>query len=137
MRKLRIGDKVKIIAGKEKGKIGKVIGFVKDREYVLVEGVNLVTKFIKKGWLGEGKEGTKVKVEAPIHRSNVMVVCPHCEKPTRISITIEDKTHKYRTCKKCGKYIDKGVSKQEEKQKASESKTKKRKTTRKVKESKI
>ena len=106
MRKIRIHDTVQVMAGKARGQRGKVLAFVKDGDYVIVEGVNLVTKFIKKGMLGKGQPGQIVKKEAPIHISNVRVVCPICGEVTKIAIEIKDKNHKYRKCKKCGALID-------------------------------
>ena len=109
MRKLRIGDTVKVITGKDKGKTGKVMAIKGD--YIWVEGVNLVTKFIKPGVIKGMDKGGKIQVEGRIHRSNVMVVCPHCLSATRVGI-VHDEKGKWRVCKKCGKKIDvKGHSK--------------------------
>ncbi len=103
MRRLRVGDTVKVITGKDKGKTGKVIGIKGD--YIWVEGVNLVTKFIKPGVIKGMDKGGKIQIESRIHKSNVMVVCPHCLAATRVGIS-QDKKGKWRTCKRCGKKID-------------------------------
>ena len=136
MRRIRREDTVKVLRGKSKGQTGKVVGFVKNGAYVVVEGVNLVTKFIKKGWMGEGKAGGIVKVPAPIHASNVMVVCPHCGKTTRVRVKQEN-GKKWRVCAKCGKLIDKKpvVAKTQKTKKTTRSKVKT--TATKKKESKI
>ncbi len=95
--KLRTGDTVLVIAGNEKGKTGKIKRILYKKDRVIVEGLNIRKKHVK----GQGI----VEFEAPIHISNVMLVCPHCGKATRIGIKIED-GKKYRVCKKCGQIID-------------------------------
>ncbi len=109
MRKLRIGDKVKVIAGNSKGSEGKITSILKDNTYVIVEGVNKVKKHVRKGILGQNAAGTIVEIDSPIHVSNVMLVCPHCGKLTKVKIE-KDNNKKYRVCKKCGKIIDAKVS---------------------------
>ncbi len=108
MNKIRKGDLVRVIAGRSKGQQGKVIDITKNGR-VIVEGVNLVTKFVKKGWLGKGQAGQMMKKEASIHASNVVVICPECSKPTRVEIEVTKDGKKLRKCKKCGKYIDLAV----------------------------
>jgi len=135
MKKLQVNDTVIVITGKDKGKTGRILHIRGDKVYV--EGAKLVTRNIKKGMLGQGKAGTQVKVESAIHRSNVMLVCPECGKPTRVTIkTIDGK--KVRVCKKCGKQIKKvaKAEKQSEKQQGKEAKPKKKQKELK-KESKI
>jgi len=110
MKKLRINDIVKVIAGKQKGQQGKVLKIYNDG-YVVVEGIALQSKFIKKGMFGKGQPGQIIKKEGKIHISNVMVVCPKCEKPTRVQI-IEKDGKKFRQCKKCGALIDEIYAKQ-------------------------
>ncbi len=105
MRRLRIGDKVQVITGDDKGKIGVVKRLI-GNDRILVEGVNKMKKHIKKGVLGKNQKGGIFEIEAPIHISNVMLVCPHCGKPTRVEIAVID-GKKMRVCKKCGKPIDK------------------------------
>jgi len=126
MKRLRIGDNVKILVGKDKGRTGDIVAFVKNKEYVIVKGVNMVTKFIKKGMMGEGKEGGKIKVEAPLHISNVQLICPSCKKSVRVRI-IEKDGKRWRVCTKCGHLIDKDVGTSEKESK----KTKTKKTTKK------
>lgn len=95
--KIRKGDKVKVISGKNKGKESSVSGVQPKKEKVLVEGVNIVSRHLKKG---RRESGGIVKVIRPIHISNVMVVCPKCNKPARIGYKLVD-GKKYRFCKKC------------------------------------
>lgn len=98
------GDNVVVIAGKEKGKTGKVVEvFPKDNK-VLVDGLNIVTKHQKAR--RQDEKSAIVKKSAPIEASNVMVVCPVCGKATRVAHSeIEGK--KVRACKKCAASLDK------------------------------
>ncbi len=99
---IKKGDLVKIIKGKDKGKTGKVIKvFPKDNRLVL-DGLNLVKK-VKRA-RKQGEKGELVLVPRPINRANVMLICPHCNQPTRIGYVIEGEK-KYRVCKKCGAKI--------------------------------
>lgn len=98
------GDRVIVTAGKDKGKIGNVKKVVPSESKVYVEGANMVTKAQKPNAMA-GIQGGLIKIEAPLDSSNVMVVCPSCEKPTRIKhVVIEGK--KVRVCKKCGEQLD-------------------------------
>jgi len=103
MRRLKKGDRVIVITGDDKGKIGRIESI--SAEKVLVEGVNIVKKVIKKGMLGQNQTGTIVEVEAPFNISNAMLVCSSCNKPTRVGYATKD-GKKSRVCKKCGALID-------------------------------
>ena len=99
---LKVGDKVVVIAGSSKGKEGKITKTLRKENRVVVEGVNVVKKHKK----GNGQEsGGILEVEAPIHRSNVMLIDPKTKKRTRIGHTIE-KDKKVRVAKKSGEKID-------------------------------
>lgn len=99
---LKVGDKVVVIAGANKGKEGKITKTLAKENRVIVEGVNIVKKHKK----GNGQEsGGILEVEAPIHRSNVMLIDPKTKKRTRIGHTIE-KDKKVRVAKKSGEKID-------------------------------
>jgi len=100
--KLKKGDLVKVIAGKDKGKTGKIISFVPKKNRVIVEGVRIVKKHVK---ASQTTKGGIIEKEAPIDISNVMLVCPHCKKPTRISSKFLDDGTKVRVCKKCHETI--------------------------------
>ncbi len=98
-----LGTRKKDKNGNVKVKKGKVLSVNPQEESVVVEGVNFVTKHRKPR--GREDQGGIIKKEAPIHVSNVMVVCPKCGEPTRTgkkAITEGDKTIKVRVCKKCG-----------------------------------
>lgn len=101
---VKVGDRVILVAGKDKGKVGSVKKVLTDKSKVVVEGLNLVTKAVKANPMAN-VQGGLTKVEAPLASSNVMVYCNSCEKPTRIKYAVvEDK--KVRICKKCGEQID-------------------------------
>jgi large subunit ribosomal protein L24 len=96
--KIRKDDTVEIIAGKDKGKRGSVVRVLRDKDRVIVSGANLVKKAMKKRT--QQDRGGIVEIEAPLHISNVMIVCKKCG-PTRIGYKIEGETKK-RVCRKCG-----------------------------------
>ena len=98
------GDTVLIISGDDKGKKGKVLEVSPKEGKVIVEGLNMVTKAQKPQPMA-GIQGGLIKVEAPVDASNVMVICPACEKPTRIKHAVVD-GKKVRVCKKCGEQLD-------------------------------
>lgn len=104
--KIRKGDKVLVIAGKDKGTQGEVLQAAPRVKKVLVEGVNLIRKHIqaeqtKKG----GKVGQRIELPTFMNVSNVKLVCPNCKKAARVGYEVDDKG-KHRVCKKCGKRIE-------------------------------
>ena len=107
--KIRKGDKVKVIAGRDKGTVGEVIAVNAETNRVTVQGANLMKRHIPDRvhpQTGNQIPGGIVTSEAPIHVSNVMLVCPSCGKPVRTGKRINDEGKKVRVCKKCGKDID-------------------------------
>ncbi|MDR3333025.1 MAG: 50S ribosomal protein L24 [Synergistaceae bacterium] len=107
MAKMRIrkGDRVYIISGKDKGKEGKILRRDIARELIVVENVNMVTKSTRP--TQKNPRGGLIKMEAPINASKAMLVCPSCGKPTRVSRAFLDSGAKVRVCKKCGEIVDK------------------------------
>ena len=101
---VKTGDRVMVISGKDKGKVGNVKQTIPSEAKVLVEGANMVTKAQKPNPMA-GVQGGLIKMEAPLDSSNVMVVCPSCEKITRVKHEIKD-DKKVRICKKCGEKLD-------------------------------
>ncbi|AEJ18560.1 50S ribosomal protein L24 [Gracilinema caldarium] len=99
--KLKREDTVQIIAGKDKGKRGKILKILRDKDRVVVEGANIVKKAMKRK--SQQDRGGIVELEAPIHISNVMIVCKKCG-PTRIGYKLEGDA-KVRVCKKCGEAL--------------------------------
>ena len=100
--KIKKGDTVKVMAGKDNGKEGKVISVDKKNNKVLVEGVNMVTKHTKPS--AANQNGGIIQKEAPLYACKVMRVCPKCDKPTRAASKIVD-GKKVRICKQCGAEI--------------------------------
>ena len=96
---IKKGDTVVVLSGKEKGKQGKVLGTIPGSLKAVVEGVNLVTCHVKPR--RQGETGGIVKREAAIATCKLQVVCPKCNKGTRIAHKIED-GKKTRVCKHCG-----------------------------------
>ena len=94
---LKKDDKVIVIAGKDKGKVGKIIATDRKNNKVVVEGANMVTKHTK---ARGGMEGGKIQVEAPIHASNVMIYDPKENKRTRIGKELDKDGKKVRVTKK-------------------------------------
>jgi len=106
-KKLKKGDTVKVIAGKDRAgaKAGNIIDINREKGRVLVQGVNLVKKTYRKS--KENPNGGIKDIEAFFNISNVMLVCPKCKKETRVGFKIDEKGEKSRICKKCKASIDK------------------------------
>lgn len=100
---IKKGDKVKVLAGKDRGAEGIVIAAKPETQRVTVEKVNLIKKALRP--TQANPEGGIATMEAPIHVSNVKLICPSCKEATRVSIKRED-GKKVRVCKKCGADID-------------------------------
>lgn len=100
--KIKKGDQVKIVAGKDRGKQGKVLSVLPAKERIVVEGINIVKKHSRPK--KEGEKGQRVEKPAPLDISNVMLVCPKCGKETRVGYKME-KDNKYRVCKKCNETL--------------------------------
>lgn len=98
MMKIKKGDKVQIIYGKDKGRQGVVAKVYPKNNLVLIPGINIYKKHIKKN--EKMPQGGKVDLPRPIALSKVMLICPKCGKPTRVGFLIE-KGKKFRHCKKC------------------------------------
>ncbi len=99
--KLRKEDQVQVIAGKDKGKQGKIVKIDREKGRAIIHGVNMVKKAMKKR--KQGDRNGIIEIEAPINLSNVMIVCRKCG-PTRIGYKIED-DKKRRVCRKCGEAL--------------------------------
>jgi len=101
---IRKGDRVRVIAGKDKGKEGKVLRSVPEKQRVVVENVHMINKHTRPSQ--KNQQGGIIEMEGTIHVSNVMLVCPNCSQPTRVGRRREDGV-RTRVCKSCGKDIDK------------------------------
>jgi len=100
---LRKDDNVMVIAGKDKGKSGKIIKSIMSDEKVVVDKINIAKKHIKSKY--EGKKGEIIEKPMPIHASNVKLICPKCGKPTRIGLKRIESGKGIRICKKCKEEI--------------------------------
>ncbi len=97
--KLKAGDTVRVIAGKDKGVESKVARVLTDKNKVIVEGVATAKRHQRP--TGQTMQGGIIDKDMPIDASNVMIVCPECG-PTRIGARFDDDGRKYRVCRKCG-----------------------------------
>jgi large subunit ribosomal protein L24 len=100
---IKKNDKVIVLTGKEKGKIGNVLTVEKSADRVIVEKINLVKRHTKPN--AKNAQGGIVEKEAPIHISNLMIICNKCAEPTRVAKRILDDGSKVRVCKKCGEIL--------------------------------
>ncbi|MCD6133651.1 MAG: 50S ribosomal protein L24 [Deltaproteobacteria bacterium] len=100
--KFKKADEVEVIRGKYRGKRGKILSFVSKKDAVIVEGINIVKRHTRPS---STSKGGIIEKEAPIHISNIMLVCPHCSKRVRIGYKFLDDGKKVRYCKKCGETI--------------------------------
>lgn len=97
---IRKNDIVKIMAGKEKGKVGRVLKVDREKGRIFIEKVNMVKRHVKPG--KTHPQGGIVEKEAPLAYSNVLVMCDKCNKPTRIAMAIDGAGKRSRVCKRCG-----------------------------------
>ncbi|MBL7058127.1 50S ribosomal protein L24 [Patescibacteria group bacterium] len=111
--KIKSGDKIKVITGKDKGKTGKVLQLFSQKNRASVDGVNLLIKHIRPNKSGE--KGQRVEYPAPMNLSNMMLICPKCKKTTRVGYIVnkvvdkekeKNKEKKVRVCKKCKESIN-------------------------------
>ncbi len=100
---VKTGDTVVVLSGKERGKRGKIIAVSPKEGKVIIEGVNMVSKHVKPKKMGEA--GGIIKAEGAMYASKVQLVCPSCDKATRIAHKISEDGKKQRICKKCGKTL--------------------------------
>ena len=101
---IRRGDIVEVVSGNEKGKRGRVLSVVRDRNRVLIEGVRMMKRHTRP--TQRDPQGGIIEREAPIHASNVMLVCPNTDKPTRIAKRQLDDGRYVRVSVRSGEMID-------------------------------
>ena len=107
--KIKVNDKVKILAGRDKGKSGKVLQILPSSEKLVVEGVNLMYKHLRPQKKGE--KGQRVQFNGPINISKVLLLCPKCSQAVKVGVKISTSSEskqktKSRFCKKCQEVID-------------------------------
>ena len=103
---VRRGDTVGVIAGRERGKRGKVLHVLTGKGRVVVEHVNMVKKHQRP--TQKLRQGGIIEREGPLALSNVLPICGRCDKPARTGTTVLGDGRKVRTCRRCGEPIDKG-----------------------------
>ena len=107
MQKIKKGDTVEVIAGKDIGVRGQILRVGSKGGRVVVEKVNIVRKHQRPVHAGRGQvQPGIIEFEAPIHISNVMLVCPQCDQPTRVGFRYDEAGVKVRVCEKCAQDID-------------------------------
>ena len=104
--KVRKNDTVQVLAGRERGKQGKVTRVIPREDRVVIEGVNIRKRHTKPR--RQGEQGGVVEFPAPLHISNVAVVCAKCARPARVGFRILTDGTKVRVCKRCGEVIENG-----------------------------
>jgi large subunit ribosomal protein L24 len=102
--RIKKNDTAVVITGKNKGAKGRVLSVDVNKSRIIIEGVNIVKKHMKPN--KQYQQGGIIEKESPLHISNVMLVCPKCQKPTRISHSVFEDGKKLRACKKCKEVID-------------------------------
>lgn len=107
MQRIKKGDSVEVIAGKDKGFRGEVITVMPKKDRVVINGINIMKRHEKARQAGNQQVPAQiVEFEAPLHLSNVMLVCPSCNEITRVGFKVKDDGYKTRVCKKCNEDID-------------------------------
>ncbi len=96
-------DKVLVTTGREKGKVGKVLKVIPDKDRVLVEKVNMIKRHTR---AGQKAQGGILEREAPLNLSNVVLLCPKCNQPGRVGRKILENGKSARFCSKCGELMD-------------------------------
>lgn len=101
--RVKQGDTVRVRLGKDRGKTAKILAVLPKQQRVLVDGVNMVHKHVRPKRVGQ--KGQRVQVAAPVHISNVQLVCPSCKQATRVGI-VRDQEKRSRVCKRCQARFD-------------------------------
>jgi large subunit ribosomal protein L24 len=103
---IRRGDTVGVVAGKERGKRGKVLRVLRDSGRVVVEHLNMIKRHQRP--TPKLRQGGIIEREGPLAVSNVLLVCGRCNRPVRVGIKILNDGRKVRACKRCGESVDRG-----------------------------
>ena len=101
---LKVNDQVEVLTGKDKGRVGKIIKVYRKSDKALVERINMIKRHTKAR--AAGQEGQIIEKEAPIHVSNLMLVCPKCTNTVRVAKKTLDDGSKVRICKKCSENVE-------------------------------
>jgi len=102
---IKKNDLVMVVNGREKGKSGRVLRVLPEKEKLIIEKINFIKRHTRPH--GQQKQGGIIEKEAPLHVSNVMLLCEKCNKPVRIGHRLIEGDRKVRFCRKCGELFDK------------------------------
>ena len=102
--RIKVSDQVEIIAGKDKGRVGKVVRVQRKDGMVVVEKINMIKRHTKPNAVNQ--QGGIIEKEAPIQISNVKIICPKCSKTVRLGMKVLENGEKVRSCKKCGESVE-------------------------------
>lgn len=102
--KLKKGDKIKVLAGKDRGKTGVILQVFKKENRASVEGINLLVKNIKPQKRGE--KGQRIKFPSPLNISNLALMCPKCGQSAKVGYKFLENKKKARVCKKCKEVVN-------------------------------
>jgi len=103
--RVKKNDRVRVLSGKDRGKSGRVLYVDRKKNRVVIEGLNIVKKTRRPDQ--QNQKGGIIDIEAPVNISNIMVVCPKCDKPSRVGKKVLDNGKRIRICSKCGEELDK------------------------------
>jgi len=106
--KIKKGDKIQVLSGKDKGRKGEVIRCLPKKLKVLIKGLNIYKKHVK---AQSNQPGGIIEIEKPLYVSKVQLICPNCQKKTKVGYQLDKTNKKFRVCKKCKNIIDKEISK--------------------------
>lgn len=101
--RLRKGDMVLVVAGDDRGKTGRVLKMMPEKQRIIVEGINFIIRHTRPSQ--RNPQGGRVEKEAPIQASNVVLVCPRCTQGTRVARRLLEDGSRVRICKRCGEVI--------------------------------
>jgi len=104
MLKVKKGDVVKVISGNDRGKRGEVMRVFPEKQRLIVKGVHIITRHQRP--TARQREGGIIEREGTIHITNVLVICPVCDRPTRVGFEITETGEKLRRCKQCGETFE-------------------------------
>jgi large subunit ribosomal protein L24 len=105
MNRIKKGDTVEVISGDHRGMKGSVHRVLLDKNQVIIEGINIVKRHTKPTGRVRTQAGI-IEREAPVHVSNVALVCPHCDQRTRVSYRVQDDGRRVRFCRRCNEMMD-------------------------------
>ena len=103
MHKIRKGDRVQVVAGNDRGRTGRVLAVIPEKNRIIVENVNMITKH-QRATQSLRQPGI-IQREGTIHMSNVLPICPECDEPTRVGFTVVE-GRKMRVCRQCGEIFE-------------------------------